>query len=173
LKSKGVFFDRDGTLIKSLIENNKLRAISKISDLELLPQARKTMVELKQRGYKLIIVTNQPDIISGLTSKIFLKHVNDFLENHLELDLVKVAFGNKEEDPQKYKPGPGMLIEAASELNIDLENSYMVGDRWRDIGAGKNAGCKTILIETQSIEDVKFEPDFRVRNLIDLLDIIK
>ena len=130
-------------------------------------------MELKQRGYKLIIVTNQPDVGLGKVPKSFLKYVNDFLECHLELDLVKVAFGSEDEEPQRYKPGPGMLIEASRELNIDLKNSYMVGDRWRDLGAGINAGCKTILMETQSVEDIKFKPDYRVTNLNDLLKIIK
>lgn len=155
-----------------MIENNKLSALKEISDLELLPQVKKTIVELKRRGYKLIIVTNQPDVGLGIVPKSFLNYVNDFLECHLEIDLIKVAFGTKGENPKWYKPGPGMLLEASKELNIDLKNSYMVGDRWRDIGAGINAGCKTILIETQSVEDVKFNPDYRITNFIDLLEII-
>jgi D-glycero-D-manno-heptose 1,7-bisphosphate phosphatase len=65
-----------------------------------------------------------------------------------------------------------MLFEARDELNIDLENSFMVGDRWRDIDAGRNAGCKTILLKSQTIENMKNKPDFEIDSLTELLNII-
>ena len=65
-----------------------------------------------------------------------------------------------------------MLLEAASELNLDLENSFIVGDRWRDIDAGKNAGCKTILIKSQNLEKIKQKPDFEINELSELLKLI-
>jgi len=65
-----------------------------------------------------------------------------------------------------------MIFEACNELNLDLENSFMVGDRWRDIDAGKNANCKTILLKSQTIENMKSKPDFEIESLTELLNII-
>jgi len=92
--------------------------------------------------------------------------------DHLELDLVKVVYQTEVKEPDRYKPAPGMLFEARDELNIDLENSFIVGDRWRDIDAGINAGCKTILLKSQTIENMKSKPDFEIDSLTELLNII-
>ena len=170
--NKAIFFDRDGTLIKSYVCNDKLRAIRNIGELEIYPNARKILSYLKSKKYKLILVTNQPDVAQGLVSKYFVENINSFLNMHLGLDLIKVAYEPEEGDPNRYKPGPGMLFEAANELNIDLAQSFIIGDRWRDIGAGINAGCQTILIETQNIEDIKYSPNFRIKSLEELVSII-
>ena len=143
-----------------------------ISDFELTSGARKILLELKNRGFKLILVTNQPDVSSGYVTKFFVDSINSFLKDHLELDLIKVVYQTEVEEPDRYKPAPGMLFEARDELNIDLENSFMVGDRWRDIDAGSNAGCKTILLKSQTIENMKSKPDFEIDSLTELLDII-
>ena len=92
--------------------------------------------------------------------------------DHLELDLVKVVYRNQEDDPLRYKPAPGMLLEASTELGIDMKNSFIVGDRWRDIEAGKNAGCQTILIKSQSIENITIAPDYEITSLPELLNLI-
>jgi D-glycero-D-manno-heptose 1,7-bisphosphate phosphatase len=65
-----------------------------------------------------------------------------------------------------------MLLEAAVELGLDLKNSFMVGDRWRDIEAGKNAGCRTILLKSQDIEAIRQKPDFEIHELSELLQLI-
>ena len=129
-------------------------------------------MEIKRRGYKLILATNQPDVSRGLVTKNFVDYINDFLRVHLELDLVKVVYEIEKNDPKRYKPAPGMLLEAAEELKIDLQNSFMVGDRWRDIDAGKNAGCKSVLIKSQNIEGIKQKPDFEIDTLSELLEFI-
>ena len=172
ISNKAIFFDRDGTLIKSRIIDGKLLAFRDIFDFNIATDARKILLELKSRGYKLILVTNQPDVSRGLVTKFFVDNINEFLKMHLELDLIKVVYQLEEDDPERYKPAPGMLLEAAAELDLDLEKSYMVGDRWRDIDAGKNANCKTILINSQNIEGIRQNPDFEIDELAELLKII-
>ncbi len=117
-------------------------------------------------------MTNQPDVSRGLVTKFFVDNINEFLKMHLELDLIKVVYQVEEDDPERYKPAPGMLLEAAAELDLDLEKSFMVGDRWRDIGAGKNAHCKTILINSQNLEGISQKPDFEIDELAELLELI-
>lgn len=170
--NKAIFFDRDGTLIKSKTINGKLVAIRNIQDLEIFPDAEIVLSKIKIRGYKLVLITNQPDVSRGLTTKFFVEQVNSILKTHLSLDLVKVAFKSEKEDPFRYKPGIGMLLEASKELNIDLSKSFVVGDRWRDIEAGKNAGCKTILFRSQDIEVINTKPDFIINSLFEILDLI-
>ena len=172
ISNKAIFFDRDGTLIKSRIIDGKLLAFRDIFDFNIATDARKILLELKSRGYKLILVTNQPDVSRGLVTKFFVDNINEFLKMHLELDLIKVVYQLEEDDPERYKPAPGMLLEAAAELDLDLEKSFMVGDRWRDIDAGKNANCKTVLINSQNIEVIRQNPDFEIDELAELLEII-
>jgi D-glycero-D-manno-heptose 1,7-bisphosphate phosphatase len=172
ISNRAIFFDRDGTLIKSRIIDGKLIAFRDICDFNIATDARKILLELKSRGYKLILVTNQPDVSRGLVTKFFVDNINDFLKMHLELDLIKVVYQSEEDDPERYKPAPGMLLEAAAELDLDLEKSFMVGDRWRDIDAGKNANCKTVLINSQNIEEIRQNPDFEIDELAELLEII-
>ena len=143
-----------------------------ISEFEIFSEARKILLELKNRGFKLVLVTNQPDVSRGLVSKFFVDNINNFLVDHLELDLVKVAYKTEDEETDRYKPAPGMLFEASRELNLDLKSSFMVGDRWRDIDAGKNAGCKTILLKSQNLEKIKQKPDFEINELSELLQLI-
>jgi D-glycero-D-manno-heptose 1,7-bisphosphate phosphatase len=107
-----------------------------------------------------------------LVSKFFVDNINNFLVDHLELDLVKVSYQTEGEETDRYKPAPGMLFEASHELNLDLKSSFMVGDRWRDIDAGKNAGCKTILLKSQNLEKIKQKPDFEINELSELLQLI-
>ena len=170
--NRAIFFDRDGTLIQSKTLNNKLIAFRDIRDFKLAFGARKILLELKSRGFKLILVTNQPDVLKGYVTKFFVDNINNFLMDHLDLDLVKVVYQTDVEEPGRYKPAPGMLFEARNELNLNLEESFMVGDRWRDVDAGKNAGCKTILLKSHSIEDLKSKPDYEIDSLAELLDII-
>lgn len=172
ISNRAIFFDRDGTLIKSRIIDGKLIAFRDICDFNIAADARKILLELKSRGYKLILVTNQPDVYRGLVTKFFVDNINEFLKMHLELDLIKVVYQLEEDDPERYKPAPGMLLEAAAELDLDLEKSFMVGDRWRDIDAGKNANCKTVLINSQNIEVIRQNPDFEIDELAELLEII-
>lgn len=147
-------------------------AIRSISDLEVVSNARKILLQLKNLGFKLILVTNQPDVTKGIVTKFFVDNINDFLANHLDLNTVKVCYDVETVNPNRYKPGPEMLIEAASELDIDLSKSFIVGDRWRDVQAGKNAGCKTILIENFHKESINIIPDYKIKNLDELLNII-
>ena len=147
-------------------------AIRSISDLEVVHNARNILLQLKNLGFKLILVTNQPDVTKGIVTKFFVDNINDFLAAHLELDSVKVCYDLETVNPNRYKPGPEMLMEAASELVVDLSESFIVGDRWRDIQDGKNAGCKTILIENSHVESINIIPDYKIKNLDELLNII-
>lgn len=170
--NRAVFLDRDGVLIKTNVINGKPFAIRALSELQIFNEALSQLNRLKQINFLLIVVTNQPDIKMGLTSMKTQKSINNKLIEHLPIDLIKICAELEEECSGNYKPQPGMLLEASEELNIDLKNSYIIGDRWRDIGAGYNAGTKTILIDYKYSEKLIYEPDFYAHNLSEAVDVI-
>lgn len=155
-RQKAVFLDRDGTL------NREVGFLRNIDDLELLPGAAYAVRSLNEAGYLVILATNQPVIARGEVSVSELENIHNKLETLLGNEgayLDSIYFcphhpdsGFKGEIPElKFececrKPKPGMLLKAADDFNIDLSESWMIGDSERDVKAGIAAGCKTALI---------------------------
>jgi D-glycero-D-manno-heptose 1,7-bisphosphate phosphatase len=92
----------------------------------------------------------------------------------LPVDRVEVSYDSGSETPPSLlrKPAPGLLLRAAAELGLDLACSWMVGDRWRDVDCGKNAGCRTIFIDGGYAEKLRARPDHSVRSFAEAVDII-
>ncbi|MDA4129245.1 MAG: HAD family hydrolase [Thaumarchaeota archaeon] len=148
LTQKAVFFDRDGTLTEDPLPPGSLE------DLKIVPDARKYLLTLKEKGYILVMVTNQPDVKRGLLTREFIDLTNEKICDTLPLDRVFVCPHSDEDKCECRKPKPGMLLQAAKELGIDLKKSIMVGDRKSDIDAGKAAGCRTVYVNhSQSLKD--------------------
>lgn len=96
-----------------------------------------------------VVVTNQPDVSTGLQSREQVDAIHAVIRRQLHVDAIKVCFHVDQDRCDCRKPKPGMIIDAAREYSIDLRGSYMIGDRWRDIEAGRAAGCKTILLRPE------------------------
>jgi len=142
---KAIFLDSDGVLNKAIInEDGKPVAPTTLTELEIPAEVKPSLDKLKMAGYLLICVTNKPDIERGLMTQVQVDAIYHKILNELPLDDVCICY---HENSDCYKPKPGLLLDAANKYNIDLAQSYMIGDRWRDIGAGQNAGCKTIWID--------------------------
>ncbi len=115
-------------------------------DFEFLPKVGEGIRLLSKAGFKIIVVTNQPDVAHGLQTLENVEAIHRRISEAFPIDEIIVCFHTDEDQCQCRKPRPGMLIEAAGRWSIDLKKSYMVGDRWKDMEAGKAAGCKTVLI---------------------------
>jgi len=102
---------------------------------------------LKSAGFLLIAVTNQPEIARGALRIEALEAMHTLLRAHVPLDDIRVCIHDEDDDCACRKPRPGLLLDAAREWRIDLHQSFMVGDRWKDIDAGYAAGCRTLLID--------------------------
>ncbi len=151
-KIKVVFLDRDDTVI------DDPSYLTKPEQLKLMPGATDALRRLRLLGYKLIIITNQSGVARGMITEDDLEKIHERLLSMLAAESVKIEKvyhcpfhpeGIIEEYKKESflrKPNPGMLFAARDELNIDLEQSWMIGDSYRDISAGKAAGCSTILI---------------------------
>jgi D-glycero-D-manno-heptose 1,7-bisphosphate phosphatase len=120
---------------------------------------------LKRHGFRIAVVTNQPDVAKGLISLSDLETMNGRLVAELAVDVVKVCAHAQSEGCACRKPAPKMLVDAAAELGVALGRSYMVGDRWSDVEAGRAAGCYTIKIERGWANERPSQPDAVVSSL--------
>lgn len=140
---QAVFLDRDGVINRSLIRDGKPFAPVNTSEFELLPGVAIALQQLRSRGFLNIVVTNQPDLATGKQRREEIEALHESLLTELAIDAFKVC-GHVEADACACrKPKPGLLLEAAREYGINMGQSYMVGDRWRDVAAGQLAGCRT------------------------------
>ncbi|HEY9081022.1 HAD-IIIA family hydrolase [Magnetovibrio sp.] len=169
---KAVFLDRDGVLIRSDIRDGRPYAITSASDMEILPGVHDAAAQLKAAGFFLVVVTNQPDVVDGSLSRETVETVNAALANELGIDDFRVCYEKESPQSRCYKPKPGMILDAAHDHNLDVTKSYMVGDRWRDIGAGKNAGCYSIFIDCGYSEQPPEAPDATASSLLEAARII-
>lgn len=141
---KTIFLDSDGVLNLALLKDGKPVAPPTLAELVIPSEVQPALNRLKAAGYLLICVTNKPDIERGLMTQETVDAIFKKLRQNLPLDDIFVCYS---EDSDCYKPKPGLLFDATKKYHIDLANSYMIGDRWRDVEAGKSAGCKTIWID--------------------------
>ena len=146
---RAVFLDRDGVLNRSVVSKSGAgRAPWVVSEVEVLGSNRASVQVLAKAGWLLVIVTNQPDVSRGLLSEADALAINGVVERTFpEISASYLCIHTGSDGCSCRKPLPGMLLRAAGEWEIDTASSWMVGDRWVDIAAGKAAGCRTVLIE--------------------------
>jgi D-glycero-D-manno-heptose 1,7-bisphosphate phosphatase len=171
---RAVFLDRDGVISRSDVRNGLPYAPTELKDFEILPEAPEACRRLKQAGFLLIVATNQPDVGRGTMKKEIVEAMHAKMFSELPIDRVEVCYhpGHGESNCDCRKPKPGMLLKAAAALGIDLTQSWMVGDRWRDIDCGDAAGCRTVFIDRGYAESLKHAPDFQVQDLARAADVI-
>jgi len=147
MSARAVFLDRDGVLNRALIRNGRPYPPQSLGELELLPGVESACHALHDAGFMLVVVTNQPDISRGTTTAAQVHSMNAAVTRQLPIDVVRVCPHDDADACECRKPKPGMLEAAAKDYLIDLASSFMVGDRWRDIEAGRRAGCRTVWID--------------------------
>jgi D-sedoheptulose 7-phosphate isomerase len=164
--NRAVFLDRDGVLNRAVLRNGKPYPPTSLTELEITPGAKDALERLKARGYKLVMTTNQPDVSRGITKRETVDEINQRIAATVPLDNIYVCPHADEDECACRKPKAGMLQDAAKLYGIDLSSSFMVGDSWRDVEAGQNAGCQTILIDYGYEErQPNRPPDARVQSL--------
>jgi len=171
-KIKAVFLDRDGVLNQAVVKEGKPYPPQSLEDVIIPAGVKEGLEQLKELGYLLIVITNQPDVARGTTDMKIVDAINNFLKKELILDDIYCCIHDSSDDCECRKPKPGMIFEAARKWNIDLDNSWMVGDRWRDIETGKNANIKTILID-YGYDEKSVVPDYSCKDFLEATKIIK
>ena len=142
-----VFLDRDGVLNRAQVRDGKPFPPAGLDELELLPDAASSLSDLKAHGFDLYVVTNQPDVARGNQTREGIESMHEALASSLPIDGIFVCYHDDADGCACRKPQPGLLLEAQRKHNIDMARSFMVGDRWRDVDAGHNAGCKVVFID--------------------------
>jgi D-glycero-D-manno-heptose 1,7-bisphosphate phosphatase len=174
MATRAVFLDRDGVINQPRVIEGRPYPPRTIAEFVLLPGVEEACHRLKTSGFQLVIVTNQPDVGRGTLERSVVEAIHFEMCRVLPIDRVEVCYDPGGEDPPSpfRKPRPGMLLRAAAELTLDLRESWMVGDRWRDIDAGHAAGCRTILIDYGYSETLQQPPDYRAASLTEAAGII-
>ncbi len=177
IQKPAVFLDRDGVLTEEcgyVVSTKKLRVFS---------YAEECVRQIHEKGYYAIVITNQSGVARGFLGEDELLRMNEYLIRQTGVDKVYYCPHHPEGKIEIYrkkcqcrKPETGMFQEACRDFNIDVLNSYMVGDRAGDIIAGQNVGIKTILLEsgygTARLEE-KIKPDYVFQDLRDVVNILE
>ncbi len=170
VKTPAIFFDRDGVLIKTKIVHQNPVAIKSVNEI-IINRGIIDICKKMRKNYHLFMITNQPDVSRGDNTKKNVNEINSYLKKKLKLKKIYVCFCSNNTCNNR-KPNPGMIKKAIKTYSIDVNKSYMIGDRWKDIVAGQKSKCKTILLNKKYSEKHKCKPDYTIRNLKDILKII-
>lgn len=171
-RNPAVFLDRDGVLNRVRIRGGRPFGPMSLAAFALYDGVEEAVRRLKAAGFKLVVATNQPEIRRGRLKPDVLEAMHAQLRERLPLDAIYVCPHDDADGCLCRKPKPGMLKAAAEALGIDLARSIMVGDRWRDVEAGRAAGCGTYLIDRGYREEVAARPDHVVADLVEAVDHI-
>jgi mannose-1-phosphate guanylyltransferase/phosphomannomutase len=144
---KAIFIDRDGILNRVILRGDVIGSPRSLSEFELLPEGTRLVQAARRAGFCVVVVTNQPDVARGPLSQVDLAEMHGRIQEALAPDSIQVCTSADNDDPRR-KPNPGMLLDAATSLNLDLSRSVMIGDSAKDIGAGTAAGVRTLLLQT-------------------------
>ncbi len=163
---RAVFLDRDGVLNEALVRDGRPYPPASIEELQIVPGAASALARLKQAGFALIVVSNQPDVARGAQTRDAVEAMNNLLRAALPIDDFILCFHDESDGCGCRKPKPGLILEGAAKYGIDLAKSFMIGDRWRDMDAGAAAGCTTLLIDYGYRErPPQNQPSYRVGSL--------
>ncbi len=173
LPKRAVFFDRDGTLNKAVIRKGAPSCPWKMEELELFPEAHKVLSDLKNMGFENIVFTNQPDIKRGFLTEEETRKISKKILSELPVSEVRFCPHDDSDNCACRKPKAGMLFDSAEKNFVDLSRSFVVGDSWRDMEAGKTAGCKTIFLRRDYNGSFQNGSDFTANNLNEVFEIIK
>jgi D-glycero-D-manno-heptose 1,7-bisphosphate phosphatase len=155
---KAVFLDRDGVINRTIIREGRPYPPGSREQLEILPDVPAALAALKNAGFALYVVTNQPDVARGTQSREAVEEIHAALAAALPIDGFAVCYHDDSDNCDCRKPKPGLLLQTATEHAISLPDSFMIGDRWRDVEAGQRAGCRTVLLDFGYSERGPAEP---------------
>ena len=165
-----IFLDRDGVLNAAVVRNGKPFPPSTVDELRVLPDVEDALARLKAAGYRLVVVTNQPDVARGAQTREGVEAINSALGAQLPIDEFRVCYHDDRDGCACRKPKPGLLLR---EPRHDLARSAIVGDRGKDVEAGVQAGVgTTVFIDRGYDEPLHAKPDAAVHSLSEAVDWI-
>jgi D-glycero-D-manno-heptose 1,7-bisphosphate phosphatase len=173
MKNRAVFLDRDGVLNEAIVKGGQSFAPRSFGEFRIFPGAGDAVRKAKELGFIVIVFTNQPDVPRGIMKREEVERMNLVLKEQMPIDEICVCFHDDKDNCGCRKPKPGMLTEAARKWDIDLGLSFVIGDTWRDMGAGRSAGCRTLLLRREYNAKSDTGCDFTVDSLDAAVELIK
>jgi len=169
--NKAIFLDRDGVINKLVLRDDILGSPRSIEEFKVIDGIDEVLYDFWRLGFLNIVVTNQPDVARSIITGELLLRFHLLLKEKLPIDDIFACIHDDKDNCNCRKPKFGMFLDASLRWNIDLEQSFMVGDSWKDMMSGKKAGCTTILVDYSYNRNI--ECDFRVFGTIELMNIIR
>ena len=170
--SKAVILDRDGVINAVTVIDGIPQPPRGLSDLQLLPGVSKAIKKLKKAGFLVFCLSNQPEVSRGSIKQEDVAQISEYLTSELGIMEVFVCHHDDKDACICRKPKPGGINYFVEKYSLDRSQSFMVGDRWKDIDAGISAGCRTIFIESDYAEDKPWNQDFSVKSLDEAVRIV-
>jgi D-glycero-D-manno-heptose 1,7-bisphosphate phosphatase len=146
---RAVFLDRDGVLVETEVRDGAAYAVTTLAEFRVVPDAAEQVARLRAAGLVCIVFTNQPEVARGTIAPEVLAAMHNVLRAAVPLDDVYVCPHDEGDGCACRKPRPGMLHDAAARWDVSLADSFVIGDRWRDVDAGRAAGCYAVLLERE------------------------
>jgi D-glycero-D-manno-heptose 1,7-bisphosphate phosphatase len=171
-RAKAVFLDRDGVINVTVFRQGAERAPQDMSEFAYVEGVQSTLTALHDRGYVLLVCTNQPDVARGWQSRDQVVEFHARIQRELPVSGIYACFHDDAQDCECRKPKPGLIHQGGRQFNIDYARSFMIGDRWKDIEAGRAAGCRTVYVRHPRDTADAHDPDYEIRALPELLAII-
>lgn len=144
---KAVFVDRDGVLNEAPVVHGNPISPMEIGEFEIVKDAKVAIELLVNGGFEIVVITNQPEISRGRLELSVLEEMHKTLSSFLGVKNFYVCPHDDLDFCECRKPKSGLITQAVRDLEIDIKSSFLIGDRWKDIEAGKSAGCKCIFID--------------------------
>ena len=169
---KAIFLDRDGVINRAFVVDGIPLPPKNLSDVEILTGVKEAVKLLNESNFEIVVVTNQPDVARGKVSIETVKAINFYLGKELGIKHFFTCYHDDSDACDCRKPKPGLLLNAARDLDLDLQESFLVGDRWRDIAAGQAVGCLSFFIDYGYREKSPHLPFTQVSSLIEATRLI-
>jgi D-glycero-D-manno-heptose 1,7-bisphosphate phosphatase len=169
---RAIFLDRDGVLNQSMLIEGVPKPPNSVEDVEILPGVVEAIQILKKHHFVPVVVTNQPDVARGDTTQSQVEAINAYIGSVTNIKHFYICFHDDADMCDCRKPLPGLILRASSELDLNTQESFMVGDRWRDVEAGQLAGCQSFFIDYLYLEKAPKMPYKRVSSLLDAVKTI-
>jgi len=147
VSERAVFLDRDGVVNENVVRDGRPYPPASLEQLVVGEQTSAALHALKTHGFRLLIVTNQPDVGRGTQTRAIVESLHEALSACLPLDSFYTCYHAHDGECECRKPRPGLILTAAAEHDLDLRRCFMIGDRWRDVEAGANAGVRVAFID--------------------------
>jgi len=171
--NKAVFLDRDGVLNASISSNGVPKPPMRIEEVVILDGVIDAINTLKTLGFLTLVLTNQPDVARGTITEIEVNEINAYISSKVQIDKFYVCFHDDGDKCSCRKPLPGLINLAIKEFDVDVNRSFLVGDRWKDIETGQSVGCRSYFIDYEYNEPKPNPPYEPCKSLFEAVNKLK